>query len=183
MHLLTIVNDPLDLKKSPAHNIHLDMKDLRIAEAVTTVSRIVAPLCENGQVVFSPKVSANLPAIRVDEVRFRQILLNLVSNAIKFTPRGGRVSLEVVEEYEFVVVMVTDTGTGISAEDLPNVVKPFFQVDSNLNRRHNGTGLGLPITVKLVEMMGGRFKLESELGVGTRASIRFPAIYQVAQAA
>ena len=177
VHLLTIVNDILDLTKSQAQNIRLDMKNISIGATIDSVRRIVAPLCEKGQVALTASLQENLPAICVDEVRFRQILLNLVSNAVKFTPARGRVSIQAREERESVVVSVTDTGTGISDEDLPNVVKPFFQVDSSLSRKHNGTGLGLPIAVKLAQMMGGRLTLESELGVGTRVTVRFPAVY------
>jgi len=180
VHLLTIVNDILDLTKSESHNIRLDMKAVPPGATVQAVGRMVVPLCEAGQIAYTEIVPIDLPAIRVDEVRFRQVLINLVSNAVKFTPAGGSVSVTVRHERDAIVILVADTGIGIAAANLPEVVKPFFQVDSRLSRKHDGTGLGLPIAIRLLEMMGGRFTLESEFGVGTRATVRLPAIYDVA---
>jgi signal transduction histidine kinase len=113
----------------------------------------------------------------VDPIRLKQVLLNLLSNAIKFTPSGGQITLSVIPISGFVALTMTDTGIGISSENLARVVQPFFQVDSNLNRSHDGTGLGLAVTVRLIESMGGRFTLESELGVGTRATVCLPCVH------
>ena len=109
------------------------------------------------------EIAHDLPILRADERRMRQILLNLLSNAVKFTPRGGTVRLiAFVDEREF-VVQVADTGIGMAKEDIPRALERFGQLDSDLNRKYEGTGLGLPLTKKLAELHGGRLEIESEL--------------------
>ena len=99
-----------------------------------------------------------------------------MSNAVKFTPAGGKVTLQVeIDEDGCISLIVSDTGIGISADDIPKVFTPFSQVDSSLSREHDGTGLGLPLTNSLVELHGGTIELESELGYGTIVTVRFPA--------
>jgi signal transduction histidine kinase len=123
------------------------------------------------------------PALRADNRKLKQILVNLLSNAIKFTPAGGRVTLKATVNkdgsYEF---RVSDTGIGISADDIPKALSKFGQVDGALNRQYEGTGLGLPLTKALVEIHGGNLDLESEVGVGTSATACFPAERVVAPA-
>jgi signal transduction histidine kinase len=120
-------------------------------------------------------VPAELPPLRADARQLRQMLLNLLSNAVKFTPPGGRVEVRAAAEPQggFRIV-VSDTGIGIAPEDLPRVVEPFFQVDSSLSRRHEGTGLGLTLVAAMIREHGGTLRLESELGKGTTATIGFP---------
>jgi signal transduction histidine kinase len=110
----------------------------------------------------------------VDERRFRQILINLLGNAIKFTPQEGAVDLVLDEEEGAILLTVRDTGIGISEDDLRRVLQPFHQVDSSLHRRHDGTGLGLTISERLVRLHGGTLTLESRLGVGTSVTVRLP---------
>lgn len=182
-HLLTILNDILDISKAESHELHLDMRDVSINGIVSELNRMMMPLIEEGRIVFDVAIRDDLPRIRVDPTRFKQAMLNLISNAIKFTPAGGRVSVTASETDDTMVVTVADSGPGIAADDLSNVVKPFFQVDSSLDRKYEGTGLGLPIAKRFVELMGGEFALESELAVGTRAIIRFPSVDRAAAAA
>jgi len=126
-------------------------------------------------VILQQEAACDLPILLADERRVRQILLNLLSNAIKFTPRGGSVRLfAYCEENEF-VIQVADTGIGMAKEDIPRALERFGQLDSDLNRKYEGTGLGLPLTKKLVELHGGRFEIESELCVGTKVTVTFPA--------
>ncbi len=117
-----------------------------------------------------------MPALYADELKFKQILINLLSNAIKFTPAGGSIvvrhSVGPGEHYEF---QVADTGIGIALADIPAALNPFQQIDSDLNRKYAGTGLGLPLTKALVELHGGSLDLQSEVGVGTTVTVRFPA--------
>jgi signal transduction histidine kinase len=110
----------------------------------------------------------------------KQVLLNLVSNAIKFTPAGGRIEVAARSGAEHIIIEVTDTGIGIAPEDLATALAPFGQVDSKLTRRFGGTGLGLPLTKALVELHGGRFELHSALGAGTTARILLPPARLVA---
>ncbi len=174
VHLLTIINDVLDLSKLEAHHLTFDFKDIDLPGQIASLSRMVEPLCKDAHVTMCLDLASALPAIHADPIRLKQVLLNLLSNAIKFTPSGGQITLAATPVSGFVAITIADTGIGIAAEDLENVVKPFFQVDSDLNRTHDGTGLGLAITVRLIESMGGRFTLESELGVGTCATIYLP---------
>ena len=117
----------------------------------------------------------DLPPILADETKLRQILLNLVSNAVKFTPPGGRIDMraEVAETGDF-LFMVSDTGIGIAAADIPHALAPFGQVDSRLNRKFEGTGLGLPLAKSMTELHGGTFQLVSQPNVGTTVTLRLP---------
>ena len=121
-------------------------------------------------------MSDPVPVLHADERKVQQILLTLLSNAIKFTPDGGKVTLKIWSRADSgYVFQVIDTGIGIAFEDIPKALAPFQQIDSGLNRRHEGTGLGLPLTKSLVEMHGGYLDLQSEVGVGTIVIVRFPA--------
>jgi len=121
-------------------------------------------------------VSAALPPLRADPRKLRQILLNLISNAIKFTPAGGSVTVSSEREPGGdLLLRVTDTGIGIAADDLATALKPFGQVDGTLSRKYEGTGLGLPLTRAMVELHGGKIVIESELDRGTCVIVRFPA--------
>jgi cell cycle sensor histidine kinase DivJ len=111
-----------------------------------------------------------------------QIMLNLVVNALKFTPRGGRVTVSARPEGEFIAVSIEDTGVGIDAEDLPRVGDPFFQAKSTYDRRHDGTGLGVSIVKGLLALHGGRLQIHSRLGEGTRVTAFLPLDCQRARA-
>ena len=111
-----------------------------------------------------------------DEQRLKQILINLLSNAVKFTEANGEVRLRIsVSEHGRFVFEVSDTGIGMAEEDLTRVMEPFTQVDGSLSRKYEGTGLGLPITRSFMELHGGKLELKSRLGVGTTATMIFPA--------
>jgi signal transduction histidine kinase len=127
-------------------------------------------------VVLELAVDQDIPGLRADERKLKQILTNLLTNAIKFTERGGRVTLRAWCRLESgCVIQIVDTGIGIALEDIPKVLSQFGQVDSPLNRKHQGTGLGLPLTKALVELHGGSMDLQSALGQGTTVTLRFPA--------
>ena len=142
---------------------------------------ILAERAEKGKVTITVDVPKSLPPLIADRLRFIQILLNIMSNAVKFTEAGGRVhvSAKVVETTrdngEF-IILVQDTGIGMSKEDLGNAFQSFGQVDSGLNRKYEGTGLGLPLTRKLMELHFGRIEMESELGKGTMVRLIFPLV-------
>jgi signal transduction histidine kinase len=177
VHLLTIINDVLDLSKLETHNLNFNIEDIDLPGNIAPVVQMLKPLCEKAQVAMCVELSATLPVVRADPIRLRQILLNLLSNAIKFTPAGGLITLSASPVPGFVAISIADTGIGIASENLKKVVQPFFQVDADLNRTREGTGLGLAITVRLVESMGGRFELESELDVGTRVTVFLPCVF------
>ncbi len=119
---------------------------------------------------------STLPALYADERKFKQILINLLSNAIKFTPPGGCVAIKIwfCRDNGY-VFQIADTGIGIALADIPKALTPFQQVDSDLNRKYEGSGLGLPLTKALTELHGGSLGLQSEVGVGTTVTVRFPA--------
>jgi signal transduction histidine kinase len=144
-------------------------------EVVQACAALLAPLCKSAGVELWLKVVAGDRCLRGDEVRLRQILLNILNNAVKFTPTGGRVSLTVAwNEENALEVEVSDTGIGIAPDDLGKVLLPFGQAGDIMTRKHQGTGLGLPLTKALVELHGGRLRIESALGQGTTVRITFP---------
>jgi signal transduction histidine kinase len=123
----------------------------------------------------SVELPADLPLLRADERKTKQVLLNLVTNSLKFTPAGGRITVSArFDPEDGLAVTVADTGIGIPEEDLERVMKPFEQVDSSLSRQHQGTGLGLPLVKAIMEMHGGRMRLKSTLGAGTAVTVVFP---------
>ncbi len=176
MHLLGMINDILDFAKIDAGRLHLSEAEVDLVSVAERTVRAVAPQAQAAGVTVS--VASATPALVAwgDERRLMQVLLNLVSNAVKFTPRGGSVELRLGRTAEGeVVVNVRDTGIGIAAEDLPRVIEPFRQVDSGHARRHEGTGLGLAICDRLVRLHGGTLSLASTVGQGTVATVTLPA--------
>ena len=172
LHLLTIINDILELSRAESRGTPFDLSAVALEPLVSDVNRMLAPLIEKAGICYSVDIERSLPLVLAEPVRLKQVLLNLISNALKFTPAGGMVSLTAVAEDEAVVISVVDTGIGIAEDNLSKVVEPFFQVDSGLNRKQEGAGLGLTITKQLVERMNGELGINSTLSVGTRVSIR-----------
>ncbi len=175
-HLLSLINDILDLSKVEAGKLELYEEPVDIAKAVISCLRIVKERAKENGIQLANRLGGDLPRLFADERAVKQIVLNLLSNAIKFTPVGGKgtVHAEIDEDGCF-AISVTDTGIGIDADDIPKMFTPFSQVDDSLTRKQEGTGLGLPLVKSLVEKHGGTIELESELGRGTTATIRFPA--------
>ena len=176
LHLLSLINDILDRSKIEAGADELEDEVLNVGELATTVLRVVAQRAEKSGLKIDCSLADDLPALSADERKLKQALLNLLVNAIKFTPDGGRVQLDVrCSEEEGYVFEVSDNGIGMARENIPTALRQFGQIDSALNRKYEGTGLGLPLTKALVEMHGGRLELESRLGEGTTVTIRLPA--------
>lgn len=173
-HLQAIINDILDISKVENGRLELREEAVSIGETIEACRRIVRPMAETANVSLSFDMPDPLPLIRADRVRFKQILLNLISNAVKFTPAGGRVDLSAWIEADGPIVEVKDTGIGMTAEHIAIALEPFRQIDGALSRRFDGTGLGLPLANALAELHGGRLDIESALGEGTTARIRLP---------
>ncbi len=183
-HLLELINDILDLSKVEAGKLELYEEEVEVAEAIEACLTLVRERAEEAGIAIERRIPATLPKLYADERKLKQILLNLLTNAIKFTPAGGRVTLQVATgPRRGFVIKVSDTGIGIAPEDIERALAPFGQVDSAINRRFDGTGLGLPLTRALVELHGGDFMLESEVGVGTTVTVRFPPRRIVSKAA
>ncbi len=182
-HLLSLVNDVLDFSKIDAGHLTLQEDQIDIDETLATSLRMIEAQAANTGVIIENEIARDLPNLRADERRVRQILLNLLSNAVKFTPRGGRVRLIAFTDGKEFIVQVADTGIGMATEDIPRALERFGQLDGDLNRKYEGTGLGLPLTKKLAEMHGGRLEIESELCVGTKVTVAFPAERLIARSA
>lgn len=175
-HLLNLISDILDLAKVESGTDELHEEQIEVSSAVRSVLSLVRQRAEKGGIALALDLPGDPPPLRADERKVKQILLNLMINAIKFSHEGGTVTLRVralaENGYLFEVI---DTGVGMAPADIPKALSKFGQIDGNTSRQDEGTGLGLPITKTLVEMHGGSLELRSEIGAGTMASVRFPA--------
>ncbi len=175
-HLLELINDILDLSKIEAGKLELREQVVDIRSAIETCLRLMAARAEEAQVQLRSDIDPGLPGLYADELKFKQILLNLLSNSVKFTPEGGQVMTTArPDSAGRFVLSVADTGIGIAPEDMEAALSAFGQVDSSLSRKYEGSGLGLPLTKALVELHGGEFEIESEPGRGTTVTITFQA--------
>lgn len=169
-HLHSLVNDILDLSKIDGGKIRLDMEWLPVEEIIVGVIPSTLILIGNKPIELKEEIEPNLPKIYVDRGRIRQIVLNLLSNAAKFTDIGCitlRISKIRQEDQEFICFAVSDTGIGIAAEDSDKVFEAFRQIDSSIARRADGTGLGMPISIRLARLHGGTLWFESKEGQGS----------------
>ncbi len=174
-HLLSLISDILDSAKIESGHMSLSETEVDLNDLIKSVIRLMTPRAERADVKLHFDIEPGLPNILADETKLKQILINLASNAVKFTHPDGRVDVraKIVESGDL-AIMVSDTGIGIAAEDIDRALTPFGQVESHLNRTYEGTGLGLPLAKSMTEMHGGAFKLISQLGVGTTVTLRLP---------
>lgn len=174
--LLDLINDILDMSRIEAGRHILSEEELPVATAIHDCLRIVSPRAADGNVTLDFQPASDLPMLLADARSLKQILLNVVSNAVKFTPASGRVSIGVsIRRDGSMQVVVSDTGIGIAADVLPNLFAPFRQGDNSISRRFGGTGLGLAISRKLIELHGGSIEIDSLVGRGTTVRLVFPA--------
>jgi PAS domain S-box-containing protein len=174
-HLLGLINDILDLSKIDLGQATLSEGEVDLSRAVHSCQRLMFERAERGGVHVQVMLPATLPLLWADETKVKQIVLNLLSNAVKFTERGGRVTITaVVPPDGGLTLSIIDTGIGMRSEDIPKAMTPFGQLESTFERRFEGTGLGLPLVQRLVELHGAEFRLESHPGKGTKADVRFP---------
>ena len=174
-HLLDLVNDILDLTKIEARRMELREELVDAGELVPICCRMLRPKADEGGVVLETRILPGLNPMRADRAKLRQILFNLVSNAIKFTPSGGSVTVSAAPHPSSgIAIIVADTGIGLAPEDIPRALQPFRQIDSSLSRSHQGTGLGLPLAKALAELHGGTLTVESEPERGTTVTVLFP---------
>ena len=174
-HLLELINDILDVSRIETGNFDLNEEVLSPKEVIERAIRIVGARALENRLNLTTEISDHLPSIRADERKLKQIVINLVSNAAKFTPEGGsiRVSME-HDPRSGLILRVSDTGIGMRPEDIPLALTPFRQIDSELARAYEGTGLGLPLARSLVEAHDGTLLVESELGSGTTVTVTLP---------
>jgi signal transduction histidine kinase len=175
-HLLAVINDILDLAKAESGKLSLDDRDVDLGSCLSDCVRMCRVRAEARGIDLVLQCPDEQVTAIVDERLISQVVLNLLSNAIKFTPEAGRVSIALhADSREGILIEVSDTGIGIAAENIDRVMRPFEQVESSFARVHDGTGLGLPLSLKLTQLHGGELTLESELGRGTTARVHLPA--------
>jgi len=174
-HLLSLINDILDIARFDAGHGELVEDIFDPAAEIADAVRMMSAQTRKAGVTLITELAPDIPHLKADRRRVRQIQLNLLSNALKFTPAGGRVTVRAHLTAEGLAMQVTDTGIGMRREDFSKALEPFGQVDSSLARKYEGTGLGLPLTRQMVELHGGRLMLESALGQGTTVTVILPA--------
>jgi signal transduction histidine kinase len=176
-HLLGLINDVLDLSKIEAGRTELVWETVDTRKLVEEVSDTARPLMSKNRNAFGVDCARNVRALRCDGVRLKQVLLNLLSNAAKFT-HGGRVRLRVRQEHvdgrDWQIFEISDTGIGMTAEQMSRVFQAFGQADAQISREYGGTGLGLVISRRLCQLMGGDVTMESEFGKGSTFTVRLP---------
>ena len=175
MHLLGVINDVLELARAEAGEERLSLEDIDLVKPLEEALRMVRSRAEQAGIALRVELARGLAPLRTDARKLRQIVINLLSNAVKFTPRGSvTLTLREVERGAAIEIAVRDTGIGIAAADIPRCLAPFGQVDTEQGRRHDGSGLGLPLSARLAQRLGGRLELESEPGKGTLARLTLP---------
>jgi signal transduction histidine kinase len=174
-HLLAIINDILDLAKAEAGKLTLQEDEVDLSRCLDDAIRMCRGRATSANVDLSFPDSGHPFYAYVDERLIRQIVLNLLTNAIKFTHEGGRVTLTLTGDKDGIDIRVSDTGIGIAPEDIERIIRPFEQVETVLSRSHGGTGLGLPLTAKLTELHGGSLTIESQVSQGTTVTVWLPA--------
>ena len=175
-HLLSLINDILDLSKIEVGKLELQLDSVSFETVCNSSMRMVKESALRKRINISVEIESDLPEIVADERRLKQIVVNLLSNAVKFTPDGGKVGLQVERSRTdaSIVCSVCDSGIGISQENLGRLFQPFTQLDSRLSRQYNGTGLGLALVRRMVEMHGGTVRVQSAPGRGSRFTFNIP---------
>jgi signal transduction histidine kinase len=172
-HLLSLINDILDLSKIEAGRMELELGDFDLHSTIETTLILVRERAQRRAIRLGCKLDERLRTFRADERKVKQVLLNLLSNALKFTPEGGQIDVIATAKDGAITISVADTGVGIAAEDQATVFEEFRQVGTAA-KKVEGTGLGLAISRKFVELHGGRIWLESRLGIGSTFSFTLP---------
>jgi signal transduction histidine kinase len=172
VHLLALINDVLDMSKAEAGKMGVELSPIAVDEVITAALEEIAPLLGAKNLDLRPLAGARGLTASADRMRLRQVLLNGLSNAIKFTEEGGAIRIETSLTKGSVLIDIVDTGKGIPAGQLSRMFEEFEQLDNSRSRRGEGTGIGLPLSRTLMEMMGGRLTLSSREGVGTTFHVR-----------
>jgi len=173
-HLLSVVNGILDMSKMETGNFEITPEPFAPGAAIVSCCDLLALKARDADVAIKTRIAHDLPEVVADRRAFNQILINLISNAVKFTPRAGRVTVSAHCEGAKLALVVEDTGVGIGEDDLPRIGEAFFQARASYDRRHDGTGLGLSIVKGLARLHDGEVDIASRLGKGTRVTVRLP---------
>jgi Amt family ammonium transporter len=175
-HLLNLINDILDLSKIESGKMKLQLVQFPLSVALEEIALTIRPLIQKKNITLCFEHDRQIEIITADQGKLRQIVLNLVSNAIKFSPENTSITIRTVLRDKHVEISVADRGIGIKAEDIPKLFQTFYQLDGSHSRKHEGTGLGLALTKKLVELHGGKVWVESEFGQGSTFVFSLPMI-------
>ncbi|HUT48063.1 MAG TPA: HAMP domain-containing sensor histidine kinase [Alphaproteobacteria bacterium] len=174
-HLLALINDILDLAKIEAGKLELREELVDLRSVISACFAIMKERAHLAEIQMKATLPDALPPLLVDELKLKQIVINMLSNAVKFTPRGGHVRIAAAIEDGDLVIRIADTGIGIAPDDIQKALDPFTQIDSSLARRYEGTGLGLPLAKRLIELHDGKLAIESVPGAGTCITLTFPS--------
>lgn len=172
-HLASMVNDVLDLSQTEAGRLTLHREWVALQHEIAAAARVVSPLIEKKGLHIELDLPGNMPDVYCDRTRIRQVILNLVSNAARYTEQG-KIAVKAEVESNYVVVCVSDTGPGIAREEMAQLFEPFFQAESSVHHSQRGAGLGLAISKQFIELHDGRLWAESQLGAGSRFCFRLP---------
>jgi two-component system cell cycle sensor histidine kinase PleC len=180
-HLLSVINDILDFSKASADKLQVESIELDLNKLASSSLRFVKPRADEVSIKLIEDFPKEHIVILADPKRLKQALLNLLSNSVKFTLPEGSVTLSIKKDSDkkLVYIIVQDTGIGMSDNDIPKAMSSFGQIDNKYSRKYEGTGLGLPLTKKLTELMLGKFEIESKPGVGTKVILTFPYINSI----
>jgi two-component system, cell cycle sensor histidine kinase PleC len=174
-HLLALINGILDVSKIQAGKLSVDLEPIALDQVLHSCLLITAAKAKEKNITVENTTSKSLPLLLADPLRLKQILINLLSNAVKFTPDWGRIRIDAQTKSDgMCTISVTDTGPGMTAEEVDTALRPFGQVDAGFNKRHEGTGLGLPIAVALARLHQGELTVHSVKGTGTCVSVHIP---------
>jgi two-component system cell cycle sensor histidine kinase PleC len=173
-HLLSVINNILDISKIQSGKCVMEPIEVNLGEVLSASASTFRLMAENAGVLLEERIDPALAAVSGDGVRLRQVFTNLISNALKFTRSGGSVNVIAEMQPTGVLVSVRDTGVGMTAEEIAVALTPFGQADASHARWREGTGLGLPIALAIVQLHGGELKINSQKGIGTSVEVSFP---------
>jgi two-component system, cell cycle sensor histidine kinase PleC len=180
-HLLSLINGILDVSKIQAGKLSVDPEPCSLIGILDSTLLITDAKAKEKNITVESHIPDKLPELMADPLRLKQIIINLLSNAVKFTPDWGRVRLDASVQTEgYATIAISDTGPGMDAAEIETAMSPFGQVEAGFNKRHEGTGLGLPIAYALARLHGGDLRIQSAKGAGTRVSILIPLASAVA---
>jgi two-component system, cell cycle sensor histidine kinase PleC len=176
-HLLLLINQILDMAKVEAGKMTMALSNLPMKNLLNELSMLIADMVSKKKIGMALEIAEDLPDIEADELKVKEIIYNLLSNAVKFTPEGGKIGMQAKKAGSEIEIVVWDTGFGIAPENMGKIFEGFFRVDTPYSRVTEGTGLGLPLSKKLVELHGGKFSVESEgLNKGTKVRFTLPIV-------
>lgn len=175
LHLLDLINDIMDLSRAETGNVTLNEENVELVALIDQCINFVCHLAAAKNIFISKELNTDIFAIYADELRLRQIIINILSNAIKFTDCGGFINISVQNDTEFFSISITDNGPGVASEDIPLILSEFGQARNAFSRHNNqGSGLGLPIAIKFTKLHGGTLEFNSDVGRGTTVTLKFP---------